>query len=95
LTLGFAEKARLVSAAHVESAATDLQLVEKHQPPVAAPVKAPVKPAPPAVRPMPVNGQSAAVKTIDRSLEPPRKQSVFQTMAGKFWHRSNGQKPAL
>jgi general secretion pathway protein A len=96
LTLAFADEAHAVSAAHVESAAMDLQLIEKPAA-VVAPVVAPKAPALPVT---PANGTAfavnpVAIKTMGTYMPPPTpKQSVWQTMAGKFGWRRNGKNPA-
>jgi general secretion pathway protein A len=90
LTLAFADEARAVSAAHVESAAMDLQLIGKP-----AAVVAPKAPALPVT---PANGAAFAVhpvtmKTMETYMPPTPKQSVWHTMAGKFGWRRNGKNP--
>jgi general secretion pathway protein A len=92
LTLAFADETRAVSAAHVETAATDLQLIEKAQP-VAVVPKAPSTPL------TPVNGTAFAVqpvtmKTMETYMPPARKQSVWHAMAGRLGWRRNGKNPA-
>lgn len=90
LTLAFADEARAVSAAHVETAATDLQINEK--PAVVAAPKAPSLPVTPA------NGtafavQPVAMKTMKTYTPLTQKQSVWHSMAGMFGRRRNGKNP--
>jgi hypothetical protein len=92
LTLAFADEARAVSAAHVETAATDLQLIEK-------PAAIAVVPKAPSMPVTPANGAAFAVqpvtlKTMETYMPPTPKQSVWHAMAGKFGWRRNGKNPA-
>lgn len=91
LTLAFTDGTQTVGATHVETAARDLQLIEK--PPALAAA------APKASAASPTNGTARAaqppvLKTIERYAPPPRKKSMFQTVAGKFGWGRNGKTPA-
>ena len=91
LTSAFTDAAQKVSAAHVETAARDLQLIEKPPAPAVAPPKTPLV--------APTNGiartvQPHARKTVEPYAPEPRKKSVFQVVASKFGWRSNGKDPA-
>ncbi len=106
LTLAFAEDVRTVTAAQVEAAVRDLQLVEKKVAPAvkvaaAAPAKTlfltpPGKPEPALLGP--VNGkvtapQPAASVAVEVTGAPHHKQSVLGMLAGKFGWHSNGKTP--
>jgi general secretion pathway protein A len=91
LTLAFTDQAKNVSAAHVEMAARDLQLIEKSPAPsVAAPQTPLVAPANGIAKTV----QPHVMKKVERYVPAPRKRSVFQVVAGKFGWGSNGKDPA-
>jgi hypothetical protein len=95
LMLAFAEEASCVSGEHIDSAATDLLLIDHPSPQlssppplpsVALPTEKPGAPIAPLAAPIP----PAAIKTVVSNGRTPPSSSMISRLVDKFRGRSNG-----
>jgi general secretion pathway protein A len=91
LMLAFAEKAKMVTAGHIDAAAADLCLIARPQP-AARVATAAAGGAPGAA---PVTLRPITIKTFERYMEPPARPSLLSRWAGRLrFGAQNGGKPA-